>query len=85
MITLNNTTITTTTLEIDSPVYKDFLVDIVRYSDKFEAYLYHKDFGIKSLAFGADTADTKEPAFLRLVRGTIEQDIADYITEYMSN
>lgn len=83
MITLTNTTITTTTLEIESPVYKDFLVDIVKYSDKFEAYIYHKYYGIKSLAVGVDADNTTEKAFLSMVRATIANDIADYITEYM--
>ena len=58
-------------------------MDIVRYSDKYEAFLYHKDYGIKSLAFGVDSDTTTEKAFLSMVRSTISNDIADYITEYM--
>jgi hypothetical protein len=63
----------------------DFRIDIVIDGTSTEAYLYHKDCGIKSLMFGID--DISKDDFIDLVELNLctETYIEDYIADYMED
>lgn len=74
---LENTAIKTTTYNASC----GFMVDIVcnNESRKREAYIYHKDCGIKDLMFGTSMEqDTYEEFF-----DMVEQNFTDYANDYM--
>lgn len=41
-----------TTYEVESPVYKDFMVDIVDDGEMYEAWLWHKNTAGKTFMYG---------------------------------
>lgn len=67
--------------------YSDgFMVDITKHDNIFEAWLYHKDYGIKELVFGVDVSDVPTlEEFAEMVQGNLENenDIDGYIEDYM--
>lgn len=52
----------------------DYLVDIQIYSDKYEAYIYHKDYGIKMFIFGISTKDRTKKEFIEDVEYIIDKE-----------
>lgn len=59
-----------------------FLVDVQIDKNSIEAYIWHKEFGIKMLMFGV--TDESLDYFLKMVEANLSQDIGIYIDEYMS-
>ena len=79
---LKDTTVKTTTYTAGA-----FCIDIVEKPDEFEAFLYHKGYGIKDLMFGSpkqqhDGEQTFE-MFLELVEANLTDYINIYREEYM--
>ena len=76
------TTAQTTTYKTD---YDGFLVDIVKVDDgwgyAWEAWLYHKDYGVKSFIFGTTYTGT-EQGFVYATMEGIEEDIERYKEKY---
>ena len=67
--------------------YSDYIVDIVELSDEWEAWLYHKDYGVKMLMFGFAKKDQNnypipQEMFLELVDANVNDYIDDYEEEY---
>ena len=52
--------IKTKTFEVEHEVYNGFMVDITESKEIFEAYLYHKDYGVKMSMFGTMKEAHKE-------------------------
>lgn len=57
-----------------------FRIEVVQEGNLFEAWIYHKDYGIKALMFGAE--DTKEN-FMQLVETGLDEEMEYYEEEYM--
>ena len=63
-----------------------FRVDITYDSDTqtADAWIYHKDYGIKSLMFGSEiTEDHTLNDFIEVVEGNVQEYMEDYCDEYM--
>lgn len=70
----------------ESRVYEyddDFRVEVVTGDENYEAWLWHKDYGIKSLMFGMPKSQQSYEEFLDTVEATIVMDITQYANEYM--
>lgn len=67
---------TVTIYELDN----GFCVDAVKDGNVTEFYLYHKEYGVKSLIFGL--CDVDEATEVSIVEGINEEDFIDYLTEY---
>lgn len=52
----------------------DYLVDIQIYSDKYEAYIYHKDYGIKMFVVGFPANTTTKKEFIENVEYIIDKE-----------
>jgi len=74
---MKQTTITTTTYE-----HGEFLVDIVTTNDSREAWLYRKDYGVKSLMFGAYISLNTLEEFLETVEENLDEYEKNYDAEY---
>lgn len=71
-------------------VKKDFRVDVITYKGMYEAWLYQKGYGVKTLMFGF-------PIIQHNIDGTpytisydeflqmVENNVADYIPDYLEN
>ena len=57
-------------------------MDIVLGPESIEAWMFHKDYGVKVLMFGHDL-DITHKHFLELVESSIEEDRQHYYEEYM--
>ena len=78
------TTKTTTTYNYQDNIYHGFCVDISTDGDTIEAFLYHRDYGIKSLMWGGMlTKDQTAESFKDLVFANIPDYIKLYLDEYM--
>ena len=70
--------------------YSDYIVDIVELSDEWEAWLYHKDYGVKMFMFGwlkhqepfDGPKDWTHKMFLELVDANVNDYIDDYEDEH---
>ena len=64
-----------------------FFVDIVENTREkvHRAYIYHENYGIKSLMFGCPASTTKHHDFFEMVVAGIEEYKEDYINEYMDD
>lgn len=75
--------ISTTTYE----VLGDFRVDIVHNradeDSNWEAYLYHKNYGVKDLMFGVSDKDESFTGFLELVLGNLGKYVSYYYEDHM--
>jgi len=78
---------TTTTKTYDAG--EDFRVDIVILPDEYEAWIYKKDSGYKSLMFGMpknqpyakDEINITYDEFIKIVAGNLDEYIDDYIDD----
>lgn len=70
--------VTTTTYDIGN----GFMVDIVDLPKLFEAWLYHKDYGTKTMIIGSSKTYENASGFLGLVERVIEDEDRDYIASY---
>ena len=57
---------------------KEYLIDIVETDENYEAYIYTKHDGIKMLMFGCPKEQQTEEEFFELVKGTVDEYIAEY-------
>lgn len=73
--------VTTTTYSCDN----GFRVDVTQDSrlERIEAYIYHADYGVKSLMFGESMRNTTPYEFIQLVKGAWKDYAEDYREEYM--
>lgn len=77
MLTATNERTTTYT-------YTDnFKVDILENDTKYEAWIYHEKYGIKSLMFGMPKEQQPLSDFLEIVDGSMEEYIDEYTNDYM--
>lgn len=75
---MTKTEIKTTTYEYDAGYY----IDIVEKSEEYEAFIYHKDYGIKLHMFGMPKSQQDYTAFLDIVEANAGDYIKDYKEEY---
>lgn len=71
-----NKQIVTKTYEVGN----GFRVEVTSTDNYRESYIYHKDYGIKSLMFGSEDY---EHSFLEVVESNLDDYIASYIEEVM--
>ena len=62
-----------------------FFLDITDNGTVFESWLYHEDYGIKTMLFGVSKEETTQEEFERLVQANLPHYIADYIDDYMGD
>ena len=60
----------------------DWLVDVVTTPDNFEAYLYHKNCGVKKLMFGMPIEQQSYEEFIEIVEGNVDDYTGPYLEEY---
>jgi len=64
--------------------YKDgFMVDIIEKDNIYEAFLCHKDYGIKILMLERPRTLQSLPQFIEAVENSINEHIEGYIKKYM--
>lgn len=76
----------TITFALDIHSVPGFMVDIVETPTEYEAWLYHKDYGIKELMFGTNKTQHKDRAdFCEMVENNLVNQgyIGGYINEHM--
>lgn len=73
------TEITTTVCEMPD----GFMIDIIEQDNRFEAYLYHKSYGIKSFMYGLLKSDADKAAFIENVECNFNEYKEMYKSEYM--
>lgn len=71
----------TTTYEVNSDIYKDFLVDIVDDGENRNAWIYHKKHGMKNYMFGAPKKQDTLQKFLEWVRACVDDEISYLLEE----
>jgi hypothetical protein len=77
---------TTKTYEIHQEgIEEGFRLDITDNGKVYDAFLYHKQYGTKSLMFGCPKEQQSYDDFLEIVRCNILEYIPDYITEHMDD
>lgn len=69
----------TITYEITDKKYDGFMIDVVEKNDAYEIYIYHRNYGIKSLMFGLLKSLQSENTLLK----NIEMHVFDYAKKYM--
>lgn len=62
-----------------------FLVDIVVTESEHEAWIYHKDYGIKSMMWGGLNSSETIEDFKALVEANVPEYAEDYMSEYMDD
>lgn len=69
--------------ELKTTVYEygNFYIDITNDGELLEAYLYHKDYGVKNLMFGACLEQFSYDEFVEMVESNLEYE--PYICNYM--
>ena len=70
----------------ESRVYEyddGFRVEIVIGDENYEAWLWHKNYGIKASMFGMPKSQQSYEDFLETVEATIIEDIIAYAQDYM--
>ena len=67
------------TRKVNSTIYKDFFVDLVMKPATVEVWLYHKDYGVKTLMFGISHVDN----IIEIINNNLDQYIKGYIEEVM--
>ncbi len=60
----------------------EFMVDVVDTPECYGAFLYRLGYGVKTLMFGVDKADTTKKEFLALIRANLATYVARYIEKY---
>ena len=58
-------------------------IDIVVLNDSFQSWIYHKDYGVKTLMFGVDKRNTTYKDFCKMVETNFPEYQTDYVKEYM--
>lgn len=71
-----------TIIETFKTLYDGFLVDIVTRDDEYEVWLYHQNYGVKSLMFGVSNLNTSYNDFLSMVIYNVEDYVLFYCNEY---
>lgn len=81
-----NTTIITTTFYVESDIYAGFMIDIVNNDGKtYDAYIYHKNCGIKDFMYGLMRSDISYDDFIENVARNVADYIPGYINDYIDN
>lgn len=78
---MKKTNIKTATFELDQ--FSDFLVEIEETATDYNAFLYHKEYAIKSLMFGMPKEQQSKKCFMQLVEYNAPDYISIYISEFM--
>ena len=76
----------TTTYSIESDIYKNFKIDIVERSDRYDVWLYNDGTGIKDYTFGLPFCNKESSDIdgaINIILGNISRYILSYITDYM--
>ena len=72
---------------IKTYTYGDFCIDVLKNTlrgvENYEAWIYHKEYGIKSHIIGLRVCDVSYTQFLMMIFDNIEEDIRFYTDEYM--
>ena len=76
---MKKTNIKTETYQING----GFMIDIVTTDEEYDAFLYHKKNGIKSMMFGGLKKQQSYKEFLELVEANVEDYIPNYAEDYM--
>ena len=64
--------------------FDGFCIELLTDEETTEIYLYHKQYGVKSLMFGLCNKDIKDLWLLRnIIANSIEEHIAIYAAEFM--
>lgn len=61
----------------------DWIVEVWIVNDDFEAWIQHKDYGIKSLMFGMPAQQQSTQDFMKIVENSIDEYVEYYANEYM--
>lgn len=61
----------------------DWIVDVWQVDDDYEAWLQHKDYGIKMFMFGEPVEQQCLECFLNAVGNTLDEAIEIYENDYM--
>ena len=59
-----------------------WFVDIVTTPEEYKAYLYNKEYCIKSLIFGVPKKQQRYQTFLQMVELSVDEHIQYYIEDY---
>lgn len=80
-----NATIKTITYCLDSDIYAGFMIDITDNGATYEIYLYHKNYGVKSLMYGLMCNDIEYDDLIDNVSRNVADYIPGYINDYIDN
>lgn len=59
-----------------------FILEVIETKSMFEAWIYHAEYGIKSLMFGLMKEDTTYNDFIETATANLMEYITDYIEQY---
>ena len=72
-----------TEIKIETFKYdENYLIDVVTLKDTYEAWVYHKNYGVKSLMFGCPIEQQTYQFFLEMVEANADEYIEFYAEEY---
>lgn len=80
-ISLDKTSVKTTTYFINNDLYNNFFVEVVEDTETIQAYLSHKGYGLKTHIYGCMKESTPRKQFMDILKDTIEEDIEFFIDE----
>lgn len=66
------------------PLNQGFWIDIVTSCKEYNAWLYHKSYGIKEHIYGMQKQDITYDDFLDLIENTIDEDIKFFVADYFN-
>lgn len=72
------------TSNITTYSYGEFLVDVTDKLEEYEAFIYHKDYGVKDLMFGVSKDQNTLDEFMEIVFYNLPKHIDTYKSEYMN-
>lgn len=65
--------------------FDGFCIEILKDEDMIEIFLYHKQYGIKSLMFGLNKTFENELNLYNIIANNIEEEIAMYAEKFMDD
>lgn len=64
------------------PLDQGFFLDVTTTCKQYDAWLYHKNYGIKEHIYGMNKCDIEYDNFLDLIESTIAEDIKFFVDDY---
>lgn len=64
-------------------IWDKMMIDVVDTGVKYEAWVYHTDYGIKWFLFAVEKKSTNKDDFCRMVRNNMDEYIELYKHEYI--